>query len=90
MTSDARAALREKVVGALCTSCSHPFDTLIPEAQENMRRHADAAIAVVLEEAARVVDGFVGCDQIAAAIRAMKSDRFSTTPQTSRVDNPEG
>lgn len=77
MTSDPRAALREKVA-----------DIILDSTEPTFERIADAVIAVVLEEAAKVAEAFPARthrnlatapyaaaeqagDEIAAAIRAM-------------------
>jgi hypothetical protein len=85
MTSEARAALREKVaeelwqaesVRAVGTRRNIPWSEAGPAARHQWLPLADAAIAVVLEEAARVayqewLDG-TPPPEIAAAIRGMK------------------
>jgi hypothetical protein len=68
MTSDeARAALIEKAAEA--AGSIRMVDTNVTEYAKAV---LGAAIDVALDEAARMADGFIGCDQIAAAIRAMK------------------
>jgi hypothetical protein len=77
MTSEAREALREKVADIIRDSTEPTFE-----------RIADAAIAVALEEAARLSEkmyrkGQIGSD-IAAAIRGMKGK--ATSPESAAHD----
>jgi hypothetical protein len=71
MTSDPRAALREKVF-AITKVCAEPCKTDANDCP--CRVDADAAIDVALEEAARELEGWgdIYGRNAAAAIRALK------------------
>jgi hypothetical protein len=81
MTSDPRAALREKVARAVYNRWrgkrpnAPAFDCLYEDALESELSDADAAIAVCLEEAARMIETrwqHGTGDHQAAAIRGLK------------------
>jgi hypothetical protein len=83
MDSEARAALREKVF-AITKVCAEPCK---PDANDcPCRVDADAAINLVLEEAARELDrwGDIYGDNAAATIRAMKGK--ATSPESGAPD----
>jgi hypothetical protein len=88
MTSEAREALREKVARALYESCQNdvpilrgpPWDEVRDDARRNILRDADAAIDMVLEEAARVADASAleawdfGADETRGLMRLQAAD----------------
>jgi hypothetical protein len=77
MTSEARAALREKVF-AITKVCAEPCE---PDANDcPCRVDADAAIALALNRAIQICDEYGVDPDCTAAIRGLKGDVFHNPP----------